>query len=211
MTERAAIYARISEDPRQTELGVTRQRKDCASLVELRGWKLVETFTDNDIAALKGNATRPGYAALMAAVERGQVTRIVAFGLSRLWRNRRERADAIEVLRRYRVSVSLVKGSDLDMTSAAGRGVAGLMGEFDTMESEVKAERVASAALQRAEQGRANGHVAYGWRRVRIRNGEGDVVDLIGTMKSTRRRPRSSARSWTDCSGSSRSARSSPT
>ena len=177
MTERAAIYARISEDPRQTELGVTRQRKDCASLVELRGWKLVETFTDNDIAALKGNATRPGYAALMAAVERGQVTRIVAFGLSRLWRNRRERADAIEVLRRYRVSVSLVKGSDLDMTSAAGRGVAGLMGEFDTMESEVKAERVASAALQRAEQGRANGHVAYGWRRVRIRNGEGDVVD----------------------------------
>jgi len=177
VTERAAIYARISEDPRATELGVARQRKDCAALVELRGWQLVDTFLDNDIAALRGNAIRPGYAAMMAAVERGQVTRVVAYGLSRLWRNRRERAEAIEVLRRHRVSVSLVKGSDLDMTSAAGRGVAGLMGEFDTMESEVKAERVARAALQRAEQGRANGHVAYGWHRERIRNAEGDVID----------------------------------
>ena len=113
---------------------------------------------------------------MLAAVERGEVTRVVAYGLSRLWRNRQERAAGIETLRRHRVSVGLVRGSDLDLTSAAGRGVAGLMGEFDTMESEVKGERVARAALQRAEQGRANGHVAYGWRRVRTRDANGDVV-----------------------------------
>jgi DNA invertase Pin-like site-specific DNA recombinase len=50
--------------------------------------------------------------------------------------------------------VTLVKGADLDLSSAAGRAVAGLMGEFDTTESEIKAERVASAALQRAERSR---------------------------------------------------------
>ncbi|GAA1083645.1 recombinase family protein [Pseudonocardia alni] len=177
MTERAGVYARISEDPRATELGVTRQRDDALALVGLRGWQHVGTWQDNDIAVLSGDAHRPGYAAMMAAVERGEVTRIVAYGLSRLWRNRRERAEAIETLRRHRVSVSLVKGSDLDLTSAAGRGVAGLMGEFDTMESELKAERVARAAQQRAEQGKASGHVLYGWRRERTRNASGEVVD----------------------------------
>lgn len=60
-----------------------------------------------------------------------------------------------------RVSIALVKDSDIDLTSAAGRMVADVLGGADTMESELKAERVARAALQRAEQGRANGHVAY--------------------------------------------------
>lgn len=177
MTERAAVYCRISEDPRQTEHGVTRQRQDCEALVSARGWELVQAWTDNDVAVLRAGADRPEYTAMIAAVERGEVTRIVAYGLSRLWRNRRERADAIEVLRRHRVSVTLVKGSDLGLTSAAGRAYAGIVGELDTAESEVKAERVARAALQRAEQGRANGHTAYGWQRVRVRNEHGDVVD----------------------------------
>jgi DNA invertase Pin-like site-specific DNA recombinase len=104
---------------------------DSETLIAARGWELV----DNDIAVLKPGVHRPGYAALMAAVERGDITRVVAYGLGRLWRNRRERADGIEFLRRHRCPVTLVKGSDLDLSSAAGRGVGGLMGEFDTMES----------------------------------------------------------------------------
>jgi DNA invertase Pin-like site-specific DNA recombinase len=176
MPTRAVDYARISEDPRQQELGVTRQREDCAKLIGLRGWEHAGSFADNDVSVLRPGAERPGYDALMAAVERGEVDVIVAYGLSRLWRNRRERAEAIEILRRHRVSVSLVKGSDLDLSSAAGRGIAGMMGEFDTMESELKGERVARAALQRAEQGRANGHVAFGWRRVRTRDANGEVI-----------------------------------
>lgn len=177
MTERVAVYCRISEDPRLTEHGVTRQRQDCESLAAARGWEVVGVWTDNDVAVLRGDAHRPHYDAMLAAVQRGEVTRIVAYGLGRLWRNRRERAEAIDILKRQRVSVTLVKGSDLDMTSAAGRSYAGVLGEMDTMESELKAERVARAALQRAEQGRANGHVAYGWRRIRTRDASGAVTD----------------------------------
>lgn len=174
---RAAAYCRISEDPREIGAGVLRQREDCEHLIAVRGWLLVDTFTDNDVAVLRAGAGRPGYERLLAAVGRGEVDRVVAYGLSRLVRNRRERAEMIEHLARHRVSVALVKGSDLDLTSAAGRAVAGLLGEMDTMESEVKAERVARAALQRAEQGRANGHAAYGWRRERTRNANGDIID----------------------------------
>jgi DNA invertase Pin-like site-specific DNA recombinase len=49
------------------------------------------------------------------------------------------------------------------MTSAAGRMMAGILGEFDRAESEIKGERVARAALQRAHEGKANGAVLYGW------------------------------------------------
>jgi site-specific DNA recombinase len=37
------------------------------------------------------------------------------------------------------------------------------MGVFDTMESEVKAERVAASAVQRAQAGRPSGVLGYGW------------------------------------------------
>lgn len=175
-TVRAAIYARISEDPLGSESGVARQIEDCQNLAAMRGWKVVETFTDNDISALRGKA-RPGYEKLMAAVKRGEVDWVIAYGLARLWRNRRERADGMDTLGDARVSVALVKGSDIDLADAVGRMYAGILGEFDTAESEIKAERVARAASQRAQEGRANGHCAYGWKRVYQRDEQGRVLD----------------------------------
>lgn len=172
---RAAIYCRISEDPRGLERGVRRQDEDCQALADRRGWQVVATFTDNDVSALKGQQ-RSGYKAMMASAQQGEIDWIVAYGLSRLWRNRRERADGIEALSQAQVGVALVKGSDIDLTDAAGRMYAGILGEFDTAESEIKAERVARAASQRAQEGRANGQCAYGWKRVYQRDEQGRVL-----------------------------------
>lgn len=162
--ERVAIYARISEDPLGLERGVARQLDDGRALAKARGWTVAATFEDNDVSALNGKR-RGGYEALMAASEQRQFSRIIVFHTSRLWRNRRERAEAIERLAKARVSVSSVRGPDLDLASASGRMVAGILGELDTAESELKSERVARAALQRAQEGRANGPVGYGWHR----------------------------------------------
>ncbi|MDI9947413.1 recombinase family protein [Rhodococcus sp. IEGM 1302] len=169
------MYARISEDPRGLEYGVSRQREDCEALAAARGWEVVARYSDNDISALKGKE-RPGYQELMAAADRGEFDQIIAYGLSRLWRSRQERAAAIGALSEARVGVALVKGSDLDLTSAAGRMYAGILGEFDTAESEIKAERVSRAAQQRAEEGRANGACAYGWTREYSRDAQGRVL-----------------------------------
>ncbi|WP_439660602.1 recombinase family protein [Lentzea sp. HUAS TT2] len=177
MTEVVGIYARISEDPMLQEKGVTRQLEDGRALAQSRGWTVLDEWVDNDLSALRGGP-RPAYEALMKAASRGEITRIVAYGMARLWRNRKERVDAIELLAAARVSISLVKGSDIDLTSAAGRMVAGILGEADTLESELKGERVARAALQRAEEGRANGAVAYGWRRVYEQDKNGRVLSF---------------------------------
>lgn len=174
-SDTAAVYARISEDDLGTEAGVRRQLQDGRALAEARGWTVVAEYTDNDVSAYNG-AARAGYRALMDDAAAGKFARIVCYHTSRLWRSRTERAEAIGQLAEARVSVVAVKGPDLDLASAYGRGMAGLLGEFDTMESEVKGERVARAALQRAQEGRAAGQVAYGWRRVYERDERGQVT-----------------------------------
>ena len=78
---------------------------------------------------------------MMAAAARGEFDVIVVFQTSRIWRNRRERAEGIELLRRAGVSVAAVKGISFDLSTAQGRGQAGILGEVDTMETEIKAER----------------------------------------------------------------------
>jgi site-specific DNA recombinase len=151
----AGVYFRISLDRAGEGLGIERQREDGLALAARRGWTTRE-FSDNDISATHGRF-RPGYAALMAAAKAGEIDCIIVFHTSRLWRNRRERAEGIEILKEARVSVVPVKGPELDMTTAYGRGMAGMIGEFDTMEVEVKSERQRREALQRAQSGRPNG------------------------------------------------------
>ncbi len=165
MSEKIAVYARISEDVLGLEKGVERQLREARDLVEQRGWTVAAEYADNDISALHG-AYRPKYQALLEDAQQGKFTRIVAYQLSRLWRNRRERAEAIELLSKRRVSITLIKGNDIDLTTPMGRSFAAQMGEADTLESELKSERVASAALERAQAGQASGHVLYGWRRI---------------------------------------------
>lgn len=165
---RAAIYVRISLDRDGEEKGITRQREDGHKLIANRGYVLAEgcEFEDNDISAAKGDE-RPGYLALMKAAQRGRFDVIVVFQMSRLWRNRRERAEGIELLKKAGVSVAVCKGQDLDLSTAYGRGVAGMLGEFDTMESEVKGERVAREKLQALQNGRhLGGPRPFGWQVV---------------------------------------------
>lgn len=165
MSEKIAVYARISEDVLGLEKGVERQLREARDLVEQRGWTITAEYADNDISALHG-AYRPKYQVLLEDAQQGKFTRIVAYQLSRLWRNRRERAEAIELLSKRRVSITLIKGNDIDLTTPMGRSFAAQTLEADTLESELKSERVASAALERAQAGQASGHVLYGWRRI---------------------------------------------
>src|SRR5436309_7133606 len=126
-------------------------------------WTDVQTYEDTDISATKGRP-RQQYNRLMRDVQAGLITRIVVFHLSRLWRNRRERAEGIEILRRRGVSVICAKGPTIDMSTAYGRGMAAMLGEVDTMEVELKSERqqLANAAILKAGKPHPGGPRAFG-------------------------------------------------
>jgi site-specific DNA recombinase len=153
-TIRAAAYQRISFDKAGDEHGVANQLADQNRVAEARGYTITLVECDNDISALTGKH-RKGYERIMAAAERGEIDVVLVFQTSRFWRNRRERAEGIEILRRAGVSIVATKGPSLDMSTAYGRAMAGLLGEFDTMESEVKSERQQLANREAAIAGKA--------------------------------------------------------
>ncbi|WP_261561596.1 recombinase family protein [Frankia tisae] len=173
--EPALSYARISEDPLGMERGVTGQLADNRDAAPRYALRIVSEFHDDDISALRG-APRPGYNALIAALKAGQAKVVVVFQTSRLWRNRSERAEAIGLFGQLGVRIVATKGPHLDFSTAYGRGMAGLLGEFDTMESEVKSERVTGEARRRALEGKANGMVSFGWRREYDQDARGRVI-----------------------------------
>ncbi|MCX4504583.1 recombinase family protein [Streptomyces anulatus] len=177
------LYARISDDPREQRRGVERQLQDLRAHAHSQSWVVRGEFTDNDISALK-DEERPGYDDLMEVVlTEAPVIRaaggrgvVLAYHQSRLWRRRVERAQAVEDLRHAKAFVAFERGGFFDMTKATERSQLVNLGEQDTAESEIKAERVAREALARAEEGRANGAVQYGWRRVYRFDDRGRVI-----------------------------------
>ena len=157
---RAVIYLRISKDKAGDEHGVINQRGDAERLSASRGYQVLTVYSDNDISAFSG-ARRPGYEAMMAAAARGEFDVIIVFQTSRLWRTRGERAAGIKILQAASISVIATKGPSLDMSTAYGRAMAGLLGEFDTLEVEVKAERQQLAYQAQRDAGIRHGGPRY--------------------------------------------------
>ncbi|MEV0733314.1 recombinase family protein [Polymorphospora sp. NPDC050346] len=163
---RAALYLRISKDRTGEAEGVERQAEDCRALIDAKGWTLVETFTDNDTSATSGRR-RPGFEALMQAVERRTVDMIVPWNADRLYRTPADRLRVIEACRQYGVSLHPVRGTGIDMTTPNGRMVAGMLGEMAWAEVENKSDRQRRANRQAAEKGKPwmTGPRPFGYER----------------------------------------------
>lgn len=151
---RVAIYLRISQDRTGEGLGVERQREDCERLVSQRGWRLATpVFCENDTSA-SGRKPRPKFRAMLAAVEAGEVDVIAAWSMDRLTRNARDRLALVEACQRHNVVIALVRGTDLDPSTPAGRLVIGVLGEVAQHEIDQKADRQRRFAEQAADAGR---------------------------------------------------------
>ena len=83
MTE-TAIYARISEDRDGDAAGVGRQVEDALALAEARGFTVADRFIDNDRSAYNGR-TRPEWERLLAELQAGHVTHVIAWANDRLY------------------------------------------------------------------------------------------------------------------------------
>ena len=123
---------------------------------------MVDTLTDNDISAYSGRL-RPGYVALLESMSSGGVDVVVSWHTDRLHRNLTELEEYIALSEASGVSTVTVRAGELDLSTAAGRMVARMLGAAARHESEQKAERVRRKRRQEAEAGRANGPLGYGY------------------------------------------------
>lgn len=161
---RAAVYCRISQDANGEAAGVARQETECRRIAQINGWTVARVFTDNDRSAYSG-VERPEYQAMLEAVRRGEVDRIICWDSDRLARRMVDLVELIDVTTRARVDITTVTMGGLDLSSAGGRMVAHILGSVAENESAHKAERQRAANRQRAAAGlwRSHARRPYGY------------------------------------------------
>jgi site-specific DNA recombinase len=160
---KAGLYLRISKDLTGEGMAVDRQRTDGTRLLTGRGWELYREYVDNDVSA-SGRRKRPAFEEMLRDIVAGKISVVVSLSLDRLTRNRRDQLRLVETCQRHGILVALVRGSDIDMSSAVGRAMADMMAVWARMEIEQKSERHISQIAQAAEQGRiVGGRRAFGY------------------------------------------------
>jgi site-specific DNA recombinase len=162
---RAVIYLRISLDRTGEEAGVTRQREDCERRCRDRGWQVVEVLSDNDVSAA-GERKRPGFERLLSLLAEGQADVVVVWHLDRLQRSRKDEVRLYELCRSHDITVSIVRGPDLEWRTPTGRYLADNLGSLARMEIEIKSDRHKRANRQAALAGkRRSGRRPFGYEK----------------------------------------------
>lgn len=163
---RAALYLRISYDPRGEAAGVDRQRADCMRLAEGLGWQVTEVFEDNDSSAYSGR-TRPAYEAMLLAMRRREVDAVIAWHTDRLHRSMKDLVRFIDAAKAGEISIRTVQGGDLDLSTASGVMLAQILGAVAEQESAHHAERRRRANDERAAAGewRNQGKIPFGYTK----------------------------------------------
>lgn len=153
----------MSQDRTGEALGVERQLDDARALAKRRGWVVVAELIDNDMSG-KGTVVRPGFERLCAMIEAGEIQVVVAWTWERLERNRREGLRLIEAGMAASLIITLVRGSDIDMSTPAGQLVADVLSATARNEIAVKSDRQRRAMEQRLERGeRWGGRRPFGY------------------------------------------------
>ena len=156
------IYARISQDPRDTGLGVERQLQDC-SVLRLHGLTVVAELVDNDTSAYSGKR-RPQYEALLDVIRSGAVRKVVAHHTDRLHRRLRDLVEYCDVVTAAGVTTHTVKAGDLDLSTPSGIMMAQIKGAVD--EAYVSEARDKNIRMRRQIAERGGRHKTarcYGW------------------------------------------------
>lgn len=139
-----SIYARISLDRDNTELGVTNQLDACRAYAEEHGWTIAHEYVDNDLSATSGQR-RPEFEHLLDSKPEA----ILCWHTDRLIRLTRDLEHVIDL----GVNVHAVQAGHLDLSTPAGRAVARTITAWATYEGEQKAVRQRLAHEARARSG----------------------------------------------------------
>lgn len=176
---RTVVYVRLSQDRVGAGLGVSRQTEDCQDLARRLGWEVHDVVVDNDLSA-SGRKPRPGYLRLLAQMQAGEVSRVVAWHTDRLHRSPLELEEYVTASEQHHIVTATVKAGELDLSTPSGRMVARVHCAIARHEIEHKSERQKRAEEQRARDGgaRVAGLRAFGWARDRttVVPGEAAVV-----------------------------------
>ena len=146
---RVGLYARVSTHDQQTlPLQIRAMREYAAK----RGWTIVAQIKEVG----SGAAQRERRATLIAAARRREIDVVLVWRLDRWGRSVADLVSSLQELQHLRVAfVSLTEA--LDLTTPAGRAMAGLLSVFSEFEREILRERVCAGLAHARQQGKRLG------------------------------------------------------
>jgi site-specific DNA recombinase len=142
---KAAVYTRINE--RANEAGIRRQEEACRKIAAQREWDVVDVYRDNYVSATAKR--RPAYEQMIEGLRAGRFNAIITYDLSRLSRRPRDLEELISLAEEQGIEIATVASGPIDLTTADGRMVAGLLAAMDAAEAERHAERMKAGMAEK--------------------------------------------------------------
>jgi len=167
---KAALYARVSTDM-QSESSVQEQLRRCRQYADLKGWEVVEEFTDVGSGM---NTEREGFQALMEA----DWDVVIAYKLDRFHRssaNAQLWAKHLNEVGRNFVAIDY----DIDTTSVHGRLIYTILTALAEMEVELTKERTRMGLQGVKNEGRWVGKPPYGYDSIFKETGNDEDKGLL--------------------------------
>jgi DNA invertase Pin-like site-specific DNA recombinase len=158
MTNRAAIYARLSREQGADKAGtIEKQVKDQRAVAERRNLAVAErhVFADDGVSGWSGKL-RPGFRGLAEAIKRHEIDFVLVRHMDRFSRRTGETDALLTLTAQHNVTI-IAGGTEIDRESAMAKAAAQIGGVLAELESSIKSERVTAAKQERAEQGRHSG------------------------------------------------------
>lgn len=119
---------------------------------EMAGEEVV-ILSDWNKSGRKGADRRPGYRALLDAIEAGEVSVLYSYSLSRLSRSISDFARLVELCNAHDVPIHLYVEKHLDFSTASGRLMVNILAAFAQMEAEIASERARDTIAVRRARG----------------------------------------------------------
>lgn len=174
----AALYCRVSSDPRGAGRSVTEQETSAREHCGRQGWTVARVFVDNDVSASRySRKARPEFDRLVTFLATGKADVLVTWEASRATRDLAVYVELRELCRDRGVRWSY-SGRTYDLTRTDDRLSTGLDALLSERESDLTRERVMRAVRANAEAGRPHGRQTYGYRRIYDPE-TGDLTDVV--------------------------------
>ncbi len=214
---RAAIYTRVSIEKVEKDT-LERQESDCRELARVRGFEVVEIFTD-ELSAFKRGVVREQYDRMKAGIVEGRFNAILAYRLDRLSRSLSEALKLIELLEDHGAALVFVNG-DVDTSGRMGKAFFQISAVFAELEAATTSERLRNANAANAAKGlpptggrRCYGFVGKGERQGHLipeeaemlRQAAQDISEGFSLRETTRRMNERGSRTTMDNEWSPRS------
>lgn len=155
---RAAIYARFSSHNQRDE-SIEIQLDNCRAYCEEHGLTVVGEY--KDYAQTGRDTNRAGFQRMLKDAGKRAFDHVVIYKVTRIMRNRDEMALARITLKKHGIDI-LYAGEQIGKGSS-GVLQLGLLEVLAEWESAILSERVRDGIRKNASQGKANGHLIYGW------------------------------------------------